>query len=40
MKPESSETDPPPSRLSGAFLAALEHPAESIEFLTAQRVQV
>lgn len=34
-----TQTDAPPSRLSGAFLASLQHPAESISFTTAEVVQ-
>lgn len=34
-----TQTDPPPSRLSGAFLNSLDHPADSIEFTTVERVQ-
>jgi predicted O-methyltransferase YrrM len=32
-------TDPPPSRLSGAFLASLESPAQSVSLMTAEVVQ-
>jgi SAM-dependent methyltransferase len=35
----SSETDAPPSRLSSAFLASLECPAQSISFTTVETVQ-
>jgi SAM-dependent methyltransferase len=34
-----TKTDPPPSRLSGAFLSALDNPGQSIDFTTAQAVQ-
>jgi SAM-dependent methyltransferase len=34
-----SRTDAPPSRLPAAFLDSLEHPAQSIEFTTAEMVQ-
>jgi SAM-dependent methyltransferase len=34
-----TRTDPPPSRLSGAFLSALDYPAQSIDFTTAEMVQ-
>lgn len=34
-----SEVDAPPSRLSGAFLDSLQHPAQSIHFTTAETVQ-
>jgi cyclopropane fatty-acyl-phospholipid synthase-like methyltransferase len=35
----SAKTDAPPSRLSSAFLDALQHPSQSIDFTTAQAVQ-
>jgi SAM-dependent methyltransferase len=34
-----SRTSPPPSRLLSAFLDSLEHPAQSIDFTTAEMVQ-
>jgi predicted O-methyltransferase YrrM len=34
-----SPTSPPPSRLQAAFLATLEHPSPSLDFITAQEVQ-
>jgi SAM-dependent methyltransferase len=34
-----SRTSPPPSRLLSAFLASLEHPAQSIDFSTTEVVQ-
>jgi SAM-dependent methyltransferase len=34
-----TRTDAPPSRLSGAFLASLQHPAQSISFTTVEMVQ-
>ena len=34
-----TETDPPPSRLAGAFLASLEKPAQSVRFTTAEMAQ-
>ena len=34
-----TQTDAPPSRLSGAFLTSLQHPAQSISFTTVEMVQ-
>jgi putative methyltransferase (TIGR04325 family) len=34
-----TETDPPPSRLSGAFLSSLDHPEQAIHFTTVEMVQ-
>jgi SAM-dependent methyltransferase len=34
-----SRTSPPPSRLSSALLASLEHPAETIDFTTAELIR-
>jgi cyclopropane fatty-acyl-phospholipid synthase-like methyltransferase len=34
-----TKTDAPPSRLSGAFLASLQYPAQSIHFTTVEMVQ-
>jgi cyclopropane fatty-acyl-phospholipid synthase-like methyltransferase len=34
-----TKTDAPPSRLSGAFLTSLQHPAQSISFTTVEMVQ-
>jgi SAM-dependent methyltransferase len=34
-----TETDAPPSRLSGAFLTALQYPSQSISFTTVEMVQ-
>jgi SAM-dependent methyltransferase len=34
-----TESDAPPSRLSGAFLASLQYPAQSISFTTGEMVQ-
>jgi hypothetical protein len=34
-----TKTDAPPSRLSGAFLASLQYPAQSISFITVEMVQ-
>jgi SAM-dependent methyltransferase len=34
-----TKTDPPPSRLSGAFLSSLDYPEQSINFTTVEMVQ-
>jgi hypothetical protein len=34
-----TKTDPPPSRLLGAFLSSLDSPEQSISFTTAEMVQ-
>jgi SAM-dependent methyltransferase len=34
-----TKTDPPPSRLSGAFLSSLDYPERSIDFTTVEMVQ-
>jgi hypothetical protein len=38
-KSAPSQTDAPPSRLSGAFLASLQHAAQPISFTTLDMVQ-